>query len=115
MIDENVRPYLLSLQPRNQVVLYGVEAQVCVRQTALDLLEMNYDVHLVVDAVSSMNHHDRNIAIESLRDAGVMIVSYQALMFELLRSAAHPNFKEILGIVKQNPKEQLDLHYYKSY
>ena len=48
----------------------------CVRQTALDLLELNYNVHLVVDAVSSMNHHDRNIAIEALRDAGVQMISF---------------------------------------
>ena len=42
-----------------------METLVCIRQTALDLLEMEYDVHLVVDAVSSISLHDRNIAIES--------------------------------------------------
>ncbi len=71
MLDDNVKPYLFNLTGRKSAILYGVEAQVCIRQTALDLLELNYDVHLVIDAVSSMNHHDRNIAIESLRDAGV--------------------------------------------
>ena len=71
MLDSNVKPHLMSLTGRRNAVLYGVEAHVCVRQTALDLLELNYDVHLVVDAVSSMNYHDRNIAIEGLRDSGV--------------------------------------------
>jgi nicotinamidase-related amidase len=76
MLDSNIKPYLMGLSGRKNAVLYGVEAHVCVRQTALDLLELNYDVHLVVDAVSSMNHHDRNIAIEGLRDAGVQIISF---------------------------------------
>ena len=76
MLDDNVKPYLVGLQGRKSAVLYGVEAHVCVRQTALDLLELNYNVHLVVDAVSSMNHHDRNIAIEALRDAGVQMISF---------------------------------------
>lgn len=76
MIDSAVKPYVQSLAPRNCAVLYGVEAHVCVRQTALDLLEMDFAVHLVVDSVSSMNHHDRNIAIEFLRDQGVQITSF---------------------------------------
>jgi len=75
MLDGNVLPYFESLK-RNQVVLYGAETHVCVKQTALDLLERNYDVHLVVDAVSSMNYHDRNIGLESMRDAGVTITSF---------------------------------------
>jgi nicotinamidase-related amidase len=76
MIDAAVRPYVQSLAPRNCAVLYGVETHVCVRQTALDLLESGFDVHLVVDSVSSMNHHDRNIAIEFLRDQGVHMTSF---------------------------------------
>ena len=114
MIDENVEPYLKSLQGRNQAILYGMETHVCIRQTTLDLMSMGYEVHLVVDAVSSMNHHDRNTGIEFLRDQGVAMVSFQALVFEMMRTAAHPQFKEVLNIVKQNPKEQLDLHYWKS-
>lgn len=75
----------------------------CVKQTALDLLSRNYDVHLVVDAASSMNYHDRNIGLEGMRDAGVTITSFQSLMFELMRTIDHPNFKQILNLVKQNP------------
>ena len=43
-----------------------------------------------------MNYYDRNIAIEALRDAGVQIISFQGLMFELMRSVEYPKFKEIL-------------------
>ena len=83
------------------------------RQTALDLLALDYDVHLVVDACSSMNQNDRNIALESMRDMGVSLISFQALMFEMLRTSTSPHFKPILNIVKQAPKEAVDLHYYK--
>jgi nicotinamidase-related amidase len=48
---------------RKTVVLYGIEAQICMRQTALDLIERGYDVHIVIDCCSSMNHHDRHVGI----------------------------------------------------
>ena len=48
---------------RDQVVLYGVEAHICIKQTCLDLIANGYDVHLVVDTISSMNYHDRNIGL----------------------------------------------------
>ena len=99
---------------RLNVVLYGFETHVCVKQTALDLLEMGYNVHLVVDAVSSMEHHDRNVGIESIRDAGASLTTYQSLMFELMRTCEHPNFKQVLNIVKEMPKKHLDLHFYNS-
>ena len=51
-------------------MLYGAETHVCVKQTCLDLLEKGYGVHLVVDAISSMNHHDRNVGLESMKMAG---------------------------------------------
>ena len=56
--------------------------------------------------------HDRNIAIAALRDSGVMMTSFQALMFEMLRNAKHPKFKECLSIVKGSPEQQLDLHHW---
>lgn len=115
MLDHAVKPYLLGLTGRKSAVLYGVEAHVCVRQTALDLLELNYDVHLVVDAVSSMNYHDRNIAIVALTAAGAQIISFQSLMFELMKTVEHPRFKEVLNIVKGNPRDQLDLYYFNPY
>ena len=113
MVDETVAAHLETLKGRNQAILYGLEAHVCIRQTALDLLERNYEVHLVVDACSSMNHYDRNVAIESLRDSGVSLITFQSLVFELMKDSQHPNFKAMLNVVKQNPKEPIDLHSYK--
>ena len=65
MLNDPVSAHLESLNKTN-VVLYGLEAHVCMRQTAFDLLERDMDVHLVVDACSSMGHHDRNVGISSM-------------------------------------------------
>ena len=83
------------------------------RQTAFDLLEMGYDVHVVVDACSSMQQHDRNVGIESMSQQGVTMITFQSLVFELLRGADHPLFKAHLPLLKDNPEEKLDLHYMK--
>ena len=60
VLNGDVFGYLVLL---TNVVLYGVEAHVCMKQTCYDLLERDYAVHLVIDACSSMNHHDRNAGI----------------------------------------------------
>jgi nicotinamidase-related amidase len=49
---------------------------VCVKQTCLDLLEQNYEVTLVIDAISSMSYHDRTVAVEAMRDAGASITTF---------------------------------------
>ena len=92
MLNDPVAAHLASLKRKN-VVLYGLEAHVCMRQTAFDLLELEHDVHLVVDACSSMGHHDRNVGIESMKEAGVTLITFQSLIFELIRGADHPQFK----------------------
>ena len=95
MMDDQVRAHLKTLGDRKQVVLYGMETHVCVRQTALDLLEDDFDVHLVVDAVSSINLHDRNTAIEFLRDVGVVLRTYESLTNELEEREKCNNTKEL--------------------
>ena len=78
---------------------------------------MDYGVHLVVDACSSMNHHDRNVGIQSMRDAGATVTTFQAIVFELAGNFNHPQFKELMPIVKDMPRnadgkiEHLDLLY----
>jgi nicotinamidase-related amidase len=76
MLEDPVMKKLESLAPRNKIVLYGCEAHVCVKQTCFELLEKNYDVTLVIDAISSMGYHDRTVGIESMRDAGAQITTF---------------------------------------
>jgi nicotinamidase-related amidase len=85
---------------RRQFLLAGIEAHVCVYQTAVDLLEMGYEVEVVADAVASRTPENRQIGLERVRRAGAALTSVETVLFELLRVAEGPRFKEILAIVK---------------
>ena len=85
---------------RRQVLLCGIEAHVCVYQTAIDMLAFGYEVHLVADAVSSRTVMNREIGIEKMRDEGALLTSTEMVLFELIRTAEDPKFKEIFKIVK---------------
>ena len=116
MLEPPVLDHLKSLK-RDQVVLYGIEAHVCMRQTCFDLLENDFGVHLVVDTCSSMNLHDRNVGIKSMENAGANLISFQTVLFELMRNFNHPQFKSLMPILKDVPPagdngkpEYLDLY-----
>lgn len=86
--------------PCTDVILCGIEAHVCVLQTALDLLKSNINVHLVCDAVSSQRPHDRAVALHRMKEAGVILTTAESALFELAESADHPNFKQLSSLVK---------------
>mmetsp|Transcript_82458 Transcript_82458/g.238156 ORF Transcript_82458/g.238156 Transcript_82458/m.238156 type:complete len:203 (-) Transcript_82458:80-688(-) len=86
---------------RRSVVLFGIETHVCVQQTALDLLEKGYNVHVVADGVSSQRAPDRAIALERLRHAGVAVTSAESVLFELLRTKDAAEFKDVSKIAKE--------------
>jgi len=113
MLEKPVLDKLESLNTdkKKDVVIYGIEAHVCVKQTCFDLLEKNYNVTLVIDALSSMSYHDRTVAIEAMRDAGAQITTYQSLVFELCRNPQIPEYKEILKLIKDMPSEHIHLHH----
>ncbi len=111
MLEPPVLNHLQNLAPRRKIVLYGVESHVCVKQTCFELLEKEYDVTLVVDAISSMAYHDRNVGIESMRDAGAQITTFQSLVFELSRNPEIPEHKELLKQIKDMPAEHIQLHH----
>ncbi|NLN37998.1 MAG: hydrolase [Smithella sp.] len=85
---------------RRQIVLTGIECHICVYQTALDLLQSGYGVHLVADAVSSRTPENRDIGIRAVKSAGARITSTEMVLFELLATAADPQAREIFKIVK---------------
>ncbi|NUN93476.1 MAG: hydrolase [Verrucomicrobiae bacterium] len=85
---------------RRQWVLCGIEAHVCVQQTALDLLAEGFEVFLPADAVSSRRAADRNAALDRLARAGAIVSTSESLIFEILRDATHPLFKSASALVK---------------
>ncbi|GIX04760.1 MAG: isochorismatase [Planctomycetaceae bacterium] len=85
---------------RYQVVLAGVEAHVCVLQTALDLSSLGYSVAVVSDAVTSRFPLDAQRAGERLRDQGIMLVTAEMVLFEWCATADDPHFKALSRLVK---------------
>lgn len=70
-------------------------------QTALDLLDLNFQVFLVCDAVSSQRCHDRATAIDRMKASGVTLTTSESVLFDIMKSADHRNFKAISAIVKE--------------
>jgi nicotinamidase-related amidase len=85
---------------RRQIILTGMEAHVCVLQTALGLLEAGFDVCLVADATSSRTPANRQLAFDRLRQAGAHIVSTEMVLFEWLDRAGTADFRALLPLIK---------------
>jgi len=85
---------------RNSVVLAGCEAHVCLMQTALTLLEEEFEVWVVTDACSSRTERNRDAAFDRLAGAGAELVTTEMVAFEWLRTAEHPLFKDVLALLK---------------
>jgi nicotinamidase-related amidase len=85
---------------RRTVVMAGCEAHVCLLQTALDLLEQEFDVWVVTDASSSRSERNRDAAFDRLAAAGAELVTTEMVAFEWLRTADHAAFAQVLEWVK---------------
>jgi len=86
---------------RATIVIAGCEAHVCLMQTALGLLEEEFDVWVVTDACSSRTERSRDAAFDRLAGAGAELVTTEMVAFEWLGTAEHPAFKDVLALVKQ--------------
>lgn len=85
---------------RGSLVLAGCEAHVCLLQTALELLEEEFEVWVVTDACGSRTERNRDAAFDRLAGAGCELVTTEMVLFEWLGGCEHPAFKEILRLVK---------------
>jgi nicotinamidase-related amidase len=85
---------------RNVIVIAGCEAHVCLLQTALDMLEEEFEVWVVTDACSSRLESNRDAAFDRLAGNGAELVTTEMVAFEWLRTADHPAFKDMLALIK---------------
>lgn len=85
---------------KKRILVAGCEAHVCVRQTVYDLRQKEVQPVLVADAVGSRRESDRFLALQEMRQDGIVIASTEAVLFELLGTAEHPKFREIQALVK---------------
>ena len=90
----------LAASKRRQVVMVGIEAHVCVMQTGLELLAAGHSVYVATDAVSSRDGADREAGLKRLEKHGAELVTTEMVIFEWLRQAGTPEFKELQALIK---------------
>lgn len=97
--DPSVMDQLNALH-KKFIIITGIEAHVCVLQTAIDLLERDFIPVIVEDCVSSRRLNDKHMAINRMRRMGAVITTYESVLFELLRYSGTDEFKAISKLVK---------------
>lgn len=103
MCTDEVKSHLSGLNKKS-IVLFGIEAHVCVQQTCLDLLEDGKDVHLIADGISSQQPYDRDIALQRMSQSGAFLTTAQSAAFMLMQSAEHSNFKAVSKLTVEHMK-----------
>ncbi len=89
-----------------RVVLAGIETHVCVLHTALDLLAHDFWVYLPVDALGSRYAIDHEMALRRLESAGAVLTTCETTIFEWMRDAKHPRFKEVSKLIQERMKNE---------
>ncbi|XP_071762361.1 isochorismatase domain-containing protein 1 [Centroberyx gerrardi] len=105
MVLPEAEAVLAELPAVRSVVLFGVEAHVCIQQTALDLIGRGYEVHIVADSTSSRSMMDRMFALERMARVGIIITTSEAVLLQLVADKEHPKFKEVQSIIKASAPE----------
>ena len=96
MWTPEVAAHVAAVRPGfTDAILCGIEAHVCVQQTALELLAQGKRCWVVVDGVSSQRAGDRAVALQLMRDAGAFLTTTESLIFGLLGGADAPDFKPV--------------------
>lgn len=90
----------LQANKRPQIILAGIEAHVCVLQTALELIHQGGQVFVVADATDARARENKALALDRLRQAGVVITSTESVLFEWLKDAKHEHFKSVTALIR---------------
>ena len=83
-----------------QVVLIGIETHICVLQTAMDLKGKGYEVFVIFEAVGSRKNHDKELAVKRMTNNGIQVVTFEMMLFELLRDSKNKHFKNLSSLIK---------------
>ena len=98
-LDETILSFVVEYK-RKDILIFGIETHICVYQSALDLLKRGYSVTIVADACGSRSEYEYEMALNVLEKAGANIKTTEMILFELLKSSRHPNFKEMQAFIK---------------
>jgi len=83
-----------------QIVICGLETHICVSQTAHDLLDRSFQVHVLTDCVCSRFEYNKAAGLAKMQQSGVIPSSVEMALFELMRDSRHEQFKEIQALIK---------------
>lgn len=85
---------------KKSLLVAGIESHICVYQTVQDLLNHNHEVEVVTDCVSARTLANKQVGIDKMVSIGAKVTSVEMALFELMKTAEHPKFKEISKIIK---------------
>ena len=85
---------------KKQVIICGIETHICVYQTAVELINAGFEVTVMTDGCSSRREFEHNTGLNLMEKAGARLASLEVILFELLRGAKHPKFKEVQALIK---------------
>lgn len=97
-----VEPVREALAQRGvvSVLVCGIEAHVCVQQTCLDLLDAGLTAAVVLDAIDSRRREDRDAAVQRMTQAGVLPVTVESALLEMVREAGGERFRAVLPLIR---------------
>ena len=98
--DEKAYMDAVSAPGKKQALIAGIESHICVYQTSAALLDMGYEVQVAVDAVASRSPENRKLALKKMERMGVKMTCVEMALFELLKTAEHEKFRDIVRIIK---------------
>lgn len=85
---------------KENIVIFGIETHICVYQTVMDLLKKGHNVYVVADCCGSRSELNYVTSLELMKQSGAKIITLEIVLFELLKTSKHPNFKEIQVLIK---------------
>lgn len=91
---------IIKKSKKSQIVIFGIETHICVSQTVAALLEEGYDVHVISDICGSRSEMEYSAGLTRMKDNGAYIITTEIALFEWLKGAKHPKFKEVQSLIK---------------
>jgi len=90
----------LNKSGRKQVIIAGQEAHVCILQSAFELMQQGYQVHIVEDASCSRKAEHKFYALQRMQQAGATVSNFESVLFEWVKDSQHPNFSDISQLLR---------------
>ena len=92
--------YAGKLLKTKQIILIGIETHICVLQTAMDLKNKGQEVFVIFEAVGSRKKYDKEFAIKRMINNGIQVITFEMMLFELLRDSKNKHFKNLSSLIK---------------